>query len=259
MVIIKANATRHVLSFKTAPPILHMASRRRFRAGQNQPYRDAEPYKSSLYYWWWAFLKRNSLYHKTCIQGGNGLLSKLYRDFGDIYNVGFLTWWDSHQILFAEQCSILDGESPISSDQNLLYRIDPQKSFSQIQEEIRALHLRAHAIMPVQTQERQSTAQYPIYTNVSAHTLHKAMKVWDLHCAKPTTSAYDLGILAGFKPNILPLNKYGDKRTQSAAAIERHNKQARTSIANQTNRYLRTAGQYIDNVGRGEFPKALRR
>ena len=31
------------------------------------------------------------------------------------------------------------------------------------------------------------------------------------------------------------------------------------SIANQTNRYLRAAGQYIDNVGRGEFPKALRR
>ena len=171
MVIIKANATRHILSFKTAPPVLNMASRRRFRAGRNLPYRDAEPYKSSLYYWWWAFLKRNSLYHKTCIQGGNGLLSKLYRDFGDIYNMGFLTWWDSHQILFAEQCSIL----------------------------------------------------------------------------------------AGFKPNILPLNKYGDKRTQSAAAIERHNKQARTSIANQTNRYLRTAGQYIDNVGRGEFPKALRR
>ena len=31
------------------------------------------------------------------------------------------------------------------------------------------------------------------------------------------------------------------------------------SFANQTNRYLRTSGQYIDNVGRGEFPKALRR
>jgi hypothetical protein len=35
--------------------------------------------------------------------------------------------------------------------------------------------------------------------------------------------------------------------------------QARISFANQTNRYLRTAEQYIDNVGRGEFPKALRR
>ena len=31
------------------------------------------------------------------------------------------------------------------------------------------------------------------------------------------------------------------------------------SFANQTNRYLRAAGQYIDNVGLGEFPKALRR
>lgn len=31
------------------------------------------------------------------------------------------------------------------------------------------------------------------------------------------------------------------------------------SISNQTNRYLRTAVQYIENVGLGEFPKALRR
>jgi len=37
------------------------------------------------------------------------------------------------------------------------------------------------------------------------------------------------------------------------------NKRARISIANQSNRYLRTASQYIENVGQGEFPKAERR
>ena len=34
---------------------------------------------------------------------------------------------------------------------------------------------------------------------------------------------------------------------------------AHISIANQVNRYLRTASQYIENVGQGEFPKAERR
>ena len=72
-------------------------------------------------------------------------------------------------------------------------------------------------------------------------------------------SAYDVGIMAGLKPNILPPSRFGHTRTRSAIAIERHNKRAHISIANQSNRYLRTAEQYIDNVGRGEFPKALRR
>ena len=66
-------------------------------------------------------------------------------------------------------------------------------------------------------------------------------------------------MLAGFKANIRAPPKYGETRTRAAIKTEAHNNRARTGIANQTNRYLRTAEQYIDNVGRGEFPKALRR
>lgn len=259
MVTNKANATRHVLSFKTAPPIIHMASRRRFRGGRNLPYRDAEPYKSSIYYWWWAFLMRNADYQRTCATSGHGKLAGLYRDFGDIFESDFLTWWQCHQGLFAEKTALIKqvGADPLNS--TLLYHIDPKRPLSQIKEEIQALHMHAHAIMPVAPPKQTSSAKYPIYTNVSAHTLHKVLTVWDLRRAHPDTSAYDLGVLAGFKANILAPPKYGETRTRAAIKADAHNKQARTSIANQTNRYLRTAEQYIDNVGRGEFPKALRR
>ena len=71
--------------------------------------------------------------------------------------------------------------------------------------------------------------------------------VFDLQTVK--RSHFDESSLAVFVPWC----------TQSAAAIERHNKRAHISIANQFNRYLRTAEQYIYNVGRGEFPKAQRR
>jgi hypothetical protein len=57
----------------------------------------------------------------------------------------------------------------------------------------------------------------------------------------------------------MPLPQYTATRTSKALEIERHNKRARISISNQTNRYLRTAEQYVENVGHGEFPKALRR
>lgn len=258
MVTERANEALQAVSFMTAPPILHIASRRRFRAGRNLPYRDAEPHKASLYYWWWAFLKRNADYQQTCSRSGKGNLAALYRDFGNIYEYDFLTWWTSHQYIFAEKTALVDLAST-EANVAILYQIDFQKSLSQIQEEIKALHMQAHAIMPVVPAKQTSTAQYPIYTNVSAHTLHKVLTIWDLRCAHPEASAYDLGILAGFKANILPLPQYGETRTQNAAAIERHNRCARVSIANQANRYLRTAGQYIDNAGQGEFPKALRR
>lgn len=259
MVTNKANSPRHILSFKTAPPIIYMASCRRFRAPRNLPYRDAEPYKASIYYWWWAFLMRNTGYQQICATSGRGELAGLYQDFGNIFERDFLTWWQCHQGLFAEKTALIeqDGAAPLSS--TLLYHIDPKRPLSQIQEEIKALHMHAHAIMPVALPKQTSSAKYPIYTNVSAHTLHKVLTIWDLRCAHPDTSAYDLGVLAGFRANILAPPKYGETRTHAAIKTDAHNKQVRTRIANQTNRYLRTAEQYIDNVGRGEFPKALRR
>ena len=259
MVTNKANVTRHILSFKTAPPVIHIVSRRRFRGGRNLPYREAESYKASIYYWWWAFLKRNPDYQRTCANSGNGMFAGLYKDFGNIFELDFLTWWQCRQGLFAEKMSLIEQADAHPLDPTLLYQIDPQRPLTQIQEEIKALHMHAHAIMPAAPPKQTSTAKYPIYTNVSAHTLHKVLTIWDLRCAHPDTSAYDLGVLAGFRANILAPPEYGETRTRAAIKTDAHNKQARTGIANQTNRYLRTAEQYIDNVGRGEFPKALRR
>lgn len=259
MVTNKANTTRQILSFKTAPPVIHTASRRRFRGGRNLPYRDAEPYKASVYYWWWAFLKRNSYYQRTCASSGCGELAGLYLDFGDVFEADFLTWWGSHQMLFAENTALIERVDADPLDSTLLYQIDPQRPLSQIQEEVKALHMHAHAIMPVTPPKQTSSAKYPIYTNVSAHTLYKVLTIWDLRCVYPHRSACDLGLLAGFKANILAPPKYGETRTRAAIKTDAHNKQIRISIANKVNRYLRTAEQYIDNVGRGEFPKSLRR
>jgi hypothetical protein len=218
MVTNKANATRHILSFKTAPPVIHIVSRRRFRGGRNLPYRNAEPYKASIYYWWWAFLKRNPDYQRTCASSGHGELAGLYQDFGDVFERDFLTWWSSHQGLFAEKTSLIEQADAHPLDPTLLYQIDPQRPLTQIQEEIKALHMHAHAIMPVAPPKQTSSAKYPIYTN-------------------------DLGVLAGFRANILAPPEYGETRTRAAIKTDAHNKQARTGIANQTNRYLRTAEQ----------------
>lgn len=247
------------LSFMTAPPDIEEFAHTRFREPRNLPYQNAPAHKSSIYYWWWAFLKRNKAYSRICRQNGRGRLAQIYKDFGNIYDISFLEWWQSHKALFAEQPSLVELQHNIPLDDGLLYRIDPRKSFNQIQEEIREIHLRAHAIMPACDRKPVSSAKYPIYTIVSAHTLHRVLRIWDHKQQQPQLGAYELGLLAGLKPNLLPLPVHGETRTRRALDITAHNKRARISIANQANRYLRTAAQYIDNVGLGIFPKADRR
>ena len=113
--------------------------------------------------------------------------------------------------------------------------------------------------MPKKCASLSSTAQYPVYANVSAHTLYRVLAIWDLRSANPEASAYELGVLAGYKANLIPTSKFGETRTRRALDAQLHNKRVRVSIANKANRYLRTAAQYIKNVGRGEFPKAQNR
>ena len=243
------------LSFMTAPPNLDDLTRTRFREPRNLPYKDAPGFMASLYYWWWAFLQRNTAYKRTCRQSGQGRLGWLYKDFGNVFANDFMSWWRSHQLLFAESNETANKETGIG----LNYWLDPRKPLNQIHEEIKALHLRAHSLLKNHPYTPASSARYPIYKNVSSHTLHKTLTLWDLHLCYPDMSKYDLGIKAGLKPNLMPETKYGEQRTKQALQVKAHNKRARTSIANQTSRYLRTARQYIENVGKGEFPKSIGR
>lgn len=62
-------------------------------------------WEGSVYYWWWAYLKRNKEYLACCENGGVGPLSDHYKDFGDVRGESFKAWWsenDRGARLFAE-------------------------------------------------------------------------------------------------------------------------------------------------------------
>jgi hypothetical protein len=50
-------------------------------------------WRNTVYYWWWAYLKRNADYIACCDSGGKGKLAKLYSDFGDVREDDFKAWW----------------------------------------------------------------------------------------------------------------------------------------------------------------------
>ena len=147
MVVGTTKGEERPMIFLTAPPNIEQTRCTRFRVQRNLPYRDAAPYKASIYYWWWAFLKRNIDYAKTCKQLGRGKSAALYNDFGNIFKSDFLTWWRSHKGLFAERSSLAQNEDVLKGDDIILYQIDLKRPLSQIQEEIKRLHMQAHAIM----------------------------------------------------------------------------------------------------------------
>ena len=58
------------------------------------PFRDAEAWQCSVYYFWWEFLRRHEGYQDCCIRGGKGQCKKLYADFGNIHeHDDFWKWW----------------------------------------------------------------------------------------------------------------------------------------------------------------------
>jgi hypothetical protein len=243
--------------FATAPPEAEPNSVSRFRVPRGLPHKDAPAYQASIYFWWWEYLKRNECYQVTCDGGGSGPLSGLYRDFGNVFEGDFLSWWRAHRRIFAERSGLVqDLPDAAALRSKILYEIDPARPLSVIQEEVKAIHLRAHAIMPKSLREPKSTALYPVHANVASHALWRTLTIWDLRKQHATANAYELGLMAGLRPNLMPVEGLRAKRTRRAQEVREHNRRAEISIANQTHRFLRVAAQYVHHVGQGVFPRA---
>lgn len=79
-----AHEGAEVLSFATAPPNNAEIAHTRFKGSRNLPYKEAEPYKSSLYYWWWAFcgaINTISKHAKDADLGGCLVYTKILATF----------------------------------------------------------------------------------------------------------------------------------------------------------------------------------
>jgi len=62
--------------------------------GTDKKPRTPRHWEDTVYYLWWAYLKRNEDYLKTCESKGKGKFSALYKDFGDVRGDSFKKWWN---------------------------------------------------------------------------------------------------------------------------------------------------------------------
>ena len=80
------------MSSKTPSPKRHFPYRHPTFGTKHRPARKTA-WENTVYYWWWAYLKRNTNYVECCDSEGTGELSALYADFGDVRSDDFKSWW----------------------------------------------------------------------------------------------------------------------------------------------------------------------
>ena len=240
-------AIHPLLGTKSKPAALHLQQR-------------------SPYYWWWAYLRRNEDYLACCKRGGTGHLAKLYKDFGDVRNDDFRTWWGGKlqrgTQLFAEQPLPLKLEK-LSSKADWLPEWEQQKNVMvvalnmdvgrrRLQANFADLLKREHKGKRGRKAMRSvsSTAMYSLHRNFAVNNLKVALAVNDIWYANQQLpeserqTHWQMGEGLKLVPSAITkkdsLNN-ADKRNVMSAAF---------------GRYLRQAKQIIANVAKGQFPNS---
>jgi hypothetical protein len=166
--------------------------------------------QQSPYYWWWAYLRLSKDYWWVCQCQGkadDARLRSMYRDFGDVFTMGFEQWWRSKgQALFAERLSPPEVReldrinmrlSPGMSS-HLLLEIPLNLTEATIVKQVKKI-LRNH---PSREVERRSSAKRPLakFTGIRKDLLQIAHMTWQMHWeSRDPTQTYRIGQVQGSK------------------------------------------------------------
>ncbi len=217
----------------------------------NRPHAQAKKYERSVYFFWWAFLRENEAYIACCESGGEGSMSGLYAEFGDVRDTSFMDWWKSgKRLLFCEpdEAAIVTYLSPPREpigDDRVLLGIPVTGNIDRTMAELRKLLQDAFAMARRQRQrentafESFSRAKYPVFTKPVLTALHERLVAHRTRKEHPDASLYDIGIMTGMADRTTGERGDADHRNRVTASVSR---------------YLREAKALIYNVGEGRFP-----
>lgn len=215
-----------------------------------------EQYKNSVYYLWWEFLRRNKDYQKCCQNGGRGKLSNLYKDFGDVYQQDFKTWWsDSGRgaRLFAEKVvdfnvAVITSSEQIHIDElmmNVQIPLNLPKRF--ILKEINKLLKKYHQGRRGVRTNRFSTAMYPVTGHVDIAALQKYLLVYDTKASNPNLKLWQLA-------QKCRLSKLEHRIRGDGSETDSEITDKRRLLASAADKILRKASKIIEGTSSGKFP-----
>jgi len=219
----------------------------------------------SPYYWWWEFLRRNEQYLECCRNGGQGDLADLYQSFGDVLHDTFKDWWMKDRRgyhLFAEKplpqkmtriTSSGDWNPDWTTNEVMVVVVPMTVSKRALQSTFAAMLKKVHKGQrgrKALSDKDASTAKFPLYRNVSIHTLRKQLAVYDAviennKAHKKKTSA-QLGADLRLVTEAMP--KSSDTIDESA--------KKRNVMTATVSRYFKAAEIIVANTAKGQFPNS---
>ena len=168
--------------------------------GRTDAVRQSEPYKNSVYYLWWEFLRLNDDYKECCSKGGKGKLSKLYEDFGDVFSCDFKAWWTTDNRgarLFAEQplpaFSIVDPNDIINQDEVIYLKVPLSLPKRYLTSEFKKILNKHHGGKTGVRTNKNSTAMYPIVGHVDIKSIKLCLKVYNATKVSPKPTKWQIG------------------------------------------------------------------
>ena len=195
------------------------------------PFKGAETWKCSLYYFWYEYLRRHDGYRKTCLSNGKGKYAKLYNDFGDVHQLSFIDWWREYFCLFQEPRAIrrVDRERILNTlgakfvSTKLYIEIDLSHDLQKLSHEFNEVAwIYKNVMLDYIKNEKEiskniksdevtnrgkihrsqiSQAIYPVYANPTLSSLYEHLRIWDIHIANPTATAVDIANIADIRVN----------------------------------------------------------
>ncbi len=218
--------------------------------GRGSKKRHPDQWKRTVYYWWWSYLRRCDQYLKCCESGGQGRLSKLYQDFGDVRSDDFQKWWtegDRGASLFSNPVEestvrVLQKGDLVGDDDLLTVSFPLSLPKRHLKKRLNDLLIKFHKGKRGVQQAKASKAKYQFRGQPNMGGLERALKVYDSlmemkaqGVKKPQWKvAMDLGIVDDeyrIKATDSP-KEAEDKRRVLTAIVGRLKKKATESIKN---------------------------
>lgn len=235
----KLRAGRRPLYFRYAPP---MAELDEYSDDElpKLPFKGAEPYQRSVYYYWWLFLREHEGYRACCKAKGRGEYAALYRDFGDIRDDDFVAWWKQRgRRLFSAQRlprinMYRDPAFRLDDKTRVVVSLPINRDVEGMVAELKQL------LLPLQEgvgmRRPSSRARYEVARKSVLSSLHQHWKIWTLRKQHPRKKLHELADLAGI---VVDTRQGADSKTVKAIVVSRYLNQAKT---------------LIEYVGKGIFP-----
>lgn len=233
-------------------------------------------WRNSVYYYWWAYMRRNRRYQLLCelfdsaadselrvahSEGVTDAEIELYGQFGNVHATDFHSWWRLHYKLFSDEVAVNVRvlESGVTDGKELCsfpYDTVDKLTIGEVVRKAQGFFGDQNCIV---VQHNRSRAKFRTVRRYVLPNLQTHLDVWDLRNAQPKMADDEIADALNLSVNEVVGGETAKELSELDLPHADIIKAVRRRKQLLVQRHLRIAKQYIDNVMLGTFPLRTKR